>query len=76
MTCGQYIVKGWLVPHVVDSRTGATVIATGWVKRLAAAPFPSFGYFGLGLVLLGINQWRLRRGRTNLREQKTATSSN
>ena len=32
MTSGPYIVRGWLAPHVVDCRTGVTVIATGWVK--------------------------------------------
>jgi len=66
-TAGHYTIKGWLLPRVVDTRTGQTVVATPWAKRLIAAPFPSFAYSILGVVLIAASEWQRRRERGRLR---------
>jgi hypothetical protein len=62
-TTGDYAVRRGLCPHVVDMRTGQTVISTPWPKRLVAAPFPALGYTGLGLLLFGVSELLRRRRR-------------
>ncbi len=61
-TDGSYLVKGGLLPRVVDAATGKTVIDTGWRKRLIAAPFPAFAYAAVGFAIGATAHWRRRRG--------------
>jgi hypothetical protein len=66
-TSGNYRLRGFLFPRVVDMRTGRTVVAMPWTKRLVAAPFPSLAYSGLGVALVAVSEWQRRRGRARLR---------
>jgi hypothetical protein len=64
---GPYAVRRGLLPHVVDTRTGRTVIATPWPLRLIASPFPAFLYFAIGLAFLGLaglREWCERKSET------------
>ena len=56
-----YSVKGFCFPCVVNTQSGKIVIATPWPKCLIAAPFPSFGYCFLGLVLIAAVECQRRR---------------
>jgi hypothetical protein len=60
-TAGPYAVKGGLLPHIIDTRSGQTVIAPSLAKRLIASPFPSFAYCALGIALIAARDWQLRR---------------
>ena len=60
---GPYAVRRGLIPHVVDSRTGRTVIATPWPLRLIASPFPVLLYFAIGVAFIGLGGLRRRRDR-------------
>jgi hypothetical protein len=62
-TTGPYAVRRGLMAHVVDARTGRTVVATPWPLRLIASPFPAFVYFLIGVAFIGLadlRQWRER----------------
>jgi NHL repeat len=58
-----YAIRGGLIPHVVDTQTGRTVIATPWPLRLIGSPFPAFMYFLIGVALIGLGDLRRRRER-------------
>jgi hypothetical protein len=60
-TTGPYAVRRGLLPHVVDTRTGRTVVATPWPLRLIASPFPAFLYFLIGVAFIGLGDLRRRR---------------
>lgn len=60
-TTGPYAVRRGLMPHVVDARTGRTVIATPWYKRLVAGPFPAMFYAAIGFTLGLLGDMRRRR---------------
>jgi hypothetical protein len=62
-TPGPYAVRRGLLPHVIDKRTGRTVIVTPWPLRLIASPFPAFLYFAIGVAFTGLADlrgWRER----------------
>jgi hypothetical protein len=60
-TTGGYIVRGGLIPRIVDGKTGRLVIATPWRMRLISAPFPAMAYSLVGVAMLGLAEWRKRR---------------
>jgi hypothetical protein len=61
---GGFEVRGGLCPRIVDSRTGRTVVATPWHKRIIATPFPAAACAIGGLALAFVSsKWR-RRVRT------------
>jgi hypothetical protein len=60
-TTGPYAVRRGLTPHVVDARTGRTVLATPWYKRLVAGPFPAMLYAAVGFALGLLGDLRRRR---------------
>lgn len=71
-----YAIRGSLIPHIVDTRTGRTVIATPWTLRLIASPFPAFVYFLIGVAFIGLADLRRRRERPapNQPPQQTAAA--
>lgn len=60
-TTGPYVIRRGLMPRVIDTRTGRTVVATPWPKRLVAGPFPAMLYALVGVVLLWMSDRRQRR---------------
>jgi hypothetical protein len=58
-----YAIRGGLIPRIVDTRTGRTVVATPWPLRLIGSPFPAFVYFLIGVALIGLGDLRRRRER-------------
>ena len=63
-TSGGYEVRHALYPHVVDTRTGRTVIKPSWPQILVAFPFPAWGYWLIFVFGVGVSQlwaWLARR---------------
>jgi hypothetical protein len=73
---GPYAVRRGLLPHVVDTRTGRTVIATPWPLRLVATPFPAFVYFLIGVAFIALAdlRWRYERPAPNQPPQQTVAA--
>ncbi len=55
-----YRVRRGLLPHVVEARTGQTVVAGSWPVRLTASPFPAFLYGLVGLTIVALADARRR----------------
>src|SRR5688500_7504051 len=64
-TTGNYAARRGLLPHIDDTRTGRTIIATPIQKRLLSGPFPAAAYCLAGLALIALADWR--RHHANLR---------
>lgn len=63
-TTAPYALRGRLLPRVVDTRTGRTVVVTPWPRRVLASPFPAWLYFLIGVAFVGLGdlrRWRERR---------------
>jgi hypothetical protein len=58
-----YAIRGGLIPRIVDTRTGRTVIATPWPLRLIGSPFPALVYFLIGVAFIGLADLQGRRER-------------
>jgi len=63
-TTGPYAVRGGLLPHVVDTRTGGTVITRPWHTGLIAPFFPAVLYSVIGFALVGVGELKRRRERS------------
>ena len=59
-TTGGLVVRGGMIPRIVDGRTGRTLISTPWRMRLIAAPFPAMAYTFAGVAMLALAEWRQR----------------
>jgi hypothetical protein len=62
-TSGPYAIRRGLFPHIVDTRTGETVIETPWYKCLLMFPFPSMLYAAVGLGIIGLAELKRHRER-------------
>jgi hypothetical protein len=63
-TTGGYALRGCLVPQVIDTRRGRTVIANSWPQQLIAGPDIPMAYMVIGTGLAALSawrRWRLRR---------------
>lgn len=58
-----YAIHG-IIPHIVDTRTGRTVIALPWQLRLIAFPFPAGVYFLIGVTFIVLGDLQRRRERS------------
>jgi hypothetical protein len=70
-----YAIRGGLIPRIVGTRTGQTVIATPWRLRLIGSPFPAFVYFLVGVAFAGLSDLRRRRERGAPNEQVEQTGA-
>jgi hypothetical protein len=57
----HYLIRHGLIPRVIDTRTGQTILATPASERLVTGPFPAMLYAAIGLAHIGIAEWHRRR---------------
>jgi hypothetical protein len=58
---GAVEVRHGLLPRIADRESGRILIRRPWPQCLLASPFPAFVYFAIGLLFIGLGDWRSRR---------------